>query len=216
MSRGGRAPQDPLESRPREGQNPNAGFRCLVKRCAFSSGPLGPSPRKAAGALPMPTPTPQHSPLGGFARHPKPPPLGGRASEGRAVRAPAPPPGGGGGGEGADGSNYGSDPPPPVARGRKTGCERFPGREGRPPPRPASRRGAGRGGAGPGRRPGRGLPSPGEPAGRFPYGKPSPTFPFPAPECLQARVPTSPASAGLKAPRIFRLGQWSRLGRGEL
>lgn len=39
--------------------------------------------------------------------------------------------------EGADGSNYGLDPPPPVAGGRKIGSSRFRGREGRRPPRPA-------------------------------------------------------------------------------
>lgn len=48
------------------------------------------------------------------------------------ARASAPPPGWGGGGgvEGADGSNYGLDPPPPVAGGRKIGSSRFRGRRG--------------------------------------------------------------------------------------
>lgn len=32
--------------------------------------------------------------------------------------------------EGADGSNYGLDPPPPVAGGRKIGSSRFRGRRG--------------------------------------------------------------------------------------
>lgn len=136
---------------------------------------------------------------------------GARVGEACGARPGPSPRRGRGVGEGADGSNYGSDPPPPVARGRKTRCVRFPGREGRRPPRPTSRRRRG-GGAGPG---GDFLP-PGTGLGRFPQERPSPTFSFPAPECFQARVPTSPAPADLKTPRIFRLGQWSRRGRGEL
>lgn len=108
-------------------------------------GPLSPCPREEAGALSGP---PSTWPPGGSRGTPssRPRAPGARVGEACGARPGPSPRRGRGGGEGADGSNYGSDPPPPVARGRKTRCERFPGREGRRPPRPTSRRR--RGGAG--------------------------------------------------------------------
>lgn len=93
--------------------------------------PARPSQREAGGDFLR---TPQHSSQGGLAGHPQlaPTGAGGAHKEGTLARVSAPLAGWGGGGdeEGADGSNYGSDPPPPVARGRKIGSVRYGGRRG--------------------------------------------------------------------------------------
>lgn len=128
----------PVESRPRAGQTPNAGFRCLVKRRRDPSTPAQEGLRARSSCPPALAP----GTVRGTPGAPAPRGPGARVRGACGARL-SPSPRRGGGGEGADGSNYGSDPPPPVARGRKTGCERFAGREGRRPPRPASGRGRG-------------------------------------------------------------------------
>lgn len=96
---------------------------------------------------------------------------------------PSPRLGGRGGEEGADGSNYRSDPPPPVARGRKIGFSSFRGREGQRPPRQ---------GAGSGAQVREGTSFPRERGREIPLGKAKPSLPAPAlgrlrPVSLQAR-----------------------------
>lgn len=136
-----RAPRKLRESLPGEGRTRTLGFGVYLSGVPPAWGPSAPAKeRRWARSRNPQHSSPRRGVLAGYSDLPPP------RTRVRASRlGPSPMRGEG---EGADGSNYGSDPPPPVARGRKTGCVRFPGWEGRRP-RPASgqRRG---GGAGPG------------------------------------------------------------------
>lgn len=145
--------------------------------------------RGGVGALSVP---PQQSP-GSVCWSPpssRPQVPGERIEEGLWHASPLPQAGGGGEEEGADGSNYGSDPPPPIARGRKISFARFRGREGRLPPRP----GAGGRGAGWGAQVREGTSFPREWGWESPLGKAKPSLPASRspPQSSLAGVPTVP------------------------
>lgn len=81
---------------------------------------------------------------------------------------------------------------------------RFPGREGRRPPRPASRRG--RGAAGRGRRAREGTSFPRERGWEIPSGKAKPHLPVPGPGVLSGPCPNTPSACRSQSSEDFQVG----------